>query len=272
MTGPAGEEEKDPAAGRYGRDLFTPTHPLEADRIDYGAQAYDPWTRSRLRALGVGPGWRCLDVGAGTGTVARWLLDEAHVDEVVALDQDTRHLAPLAGPRLHPRTADLRDPGLDPGTFDLVHARFVLMHLPERRHLLSRLANWLAPGGWLVVSDAVEVPNALDSSSAYRRTMDAMWQALNDTIGTDIASVPSYPRFLREEGLTDVAADLYCPPLTPGAAVTAFWLETWQRLRGALETTGRVDAETVDQALAYLSSPDLAELPPGMLTAWGRRR
>lgn len=77
---------------------------------------------------------------------------------------------------------------------------------PSDSKLVSRLAGWLNPGGWLVLGDAMEMPNPLDTSSAYRRTMDAMWQALRSTIGTDTSTVPAYPHFLREEGLQNVAA------------------------------------------------------------------
>ncbi|MFE2530929.1 class I SAM-dependent methyltransferase [Streptomyces sp. NPDC059371] len=260
------------SGGHYGQDLFEPEHPQEAERIDAAALVYDPVTTGRLRALGTGPGSRCLEVGAGTGTVVRWLLEEAGAAEVVALDRDTSGLEALAGPGVRLVTTDLRDENLDLGTFDLIHARFVLMHLPERRQLVSRLARWLNPGGWLVLGDAVEVPNPLDSSSAYRRTMDAMWQALRTTIGTDTSGITAYPHFLREEGLQNVAGELICPPLVADGPLARFWSETWNRMRPALEETGRVDSAVIDEAVDYLASPRLAELGPGMMIAWGQRR
>ncbi|MFI0960560.1 class I SAM-dependent methyltransferase [Streptomyces sp. NPDC021080] len=257
--------------GRYGEALFEPEHPQEAERIDAAALVYDPVTTGRLRALGSGRGGRCLEVGAGTGTVVRWLLEEADASEVVALDRDTSGLDTLASPRVRLVTADLRDESLDLGGFDLIHARFVLMHLPERRRIVSRLTQWLNPDGWLVIGDAVEVPNPLDTSSAYRRTMDAMWQALRSTIGTDTSDVPAYPHFLREEGLRNVAGELVCPPLVAGGPLARFWSETLDRMRPALEETGRVDSTDIEETLAYLASPRLAELGPGMMTAWGQR-
>ncbi|MEU3860051.1 class I SAM-dependent methyltransferase [Streptomyces sp. NPDC028722] len=261
----------DAGDGRYGEDLFAPERPGEAARIDAAALVYDPVTTRRLRALGAGPGSRCLDVGAGTGTVARWLLEEARVDEVVALDRDTGQLDVAANPRLRVVTGDLTDESLRLGGFDLIHARFVLMHLPQRRGLVTRLVRWLAPGGRLLLGDALEVPNALDTSSAYRRTMDALWLALRSTIGTDTSAVPAYPHFLREEGLQHVAAELFVPPLVAGGPLARFWSETWSRMRPALEETGLVDAAVIDEALAYLASPRLAELGPGMVMAWGQR-
>lgn len=272
MTGsPSDDGPTADRQGRYGETLFAPDHPQEAERIDTAALAYDPVTTHRLRALDPGPDSRCLEVGAGTGTVARWLLDEARVGEVVALDRDTSALDRLAHPRMTVVTADLTDENLRLGRFDLIHARFVLMHLPERRRILTRLANRLNPGGWLVLGDAVELPDSLDISSAYRRVMDAMWQSLRPTIGTDITSVPAYPHFMREESLRNVAAELYCPPLVAGGPLARFWSETWTRMRTTLEESGLVDAEAVDEALAYLASPELAELAPGMLMAWGQR-
>ncbi|WP_225644374.1 class I SAM-dependent methyltransferase, partial [Streptomyces werraensis] len=214
-SGP-GDDAPGAGGGRYGRELFPTGDPHESERIDAAALVYDPVTTRRLSELGAGPGMRCLEVGAGTGTVARWLLEEAGVAEVVALDRDTHALTAWELPGLRVLTADVTDEDLDPGRFDLVHARFVLMHLPARRRLVHRLAGLLRPGGVLVLGDAVDLPDTLDRSSAYRRTMDAMWAALWATIGTDITEVPAYPRYLREEGLRDIGAEVVCPPLVPG--------------------------------------------------------
>ena len=39
------------------------------------------------------------------------------------------------------------------GRFDLVHARLLLEHLPERDAVLAGFVHALAPGGWVVVED-----------------------------------------------------------------------------------------------------------------------
>jgi 2-polyprenyl-3-methyl-5-hydroxy-6-metoxy-1,4-benzoquinol methylase len=88
-------------------------------------------------------------VGAGTGTISRWLAEEAGVDEVLAIDRDPRFVDARRGSRLRTMTADLTDPTLAPGRFDLVHCRFVLMHLRQHADVLARLADWVAPEvGW----------------------------------------------------------------------------------------------------------------------------
>jgi ubiquinone/menaquinone biosynthesis C-methylase UbiE len=42
-------------------------------RLELLAACHDDASQRRAAALGVGPGWHCLDAGAGQGSVARWL-------------------------------------------------------------------------------------------------------------------------------------------------------------------------------------------------------
>jgi SAM-dependent methyltransferase len=56
-------------------------------------QCYDPGTIRQLRALGVMPGWRCLELGAGGGSITQFLCREVGPDgRVTAVDIDTRFL------------------------------------------------------------------------------------------------------------------------------------------------------------------------------------
>lgn len=273
MTGPGlpPDGAGSPDAGRYGERVFRPDEGGEGDRIDLGALTYDETTMARLRLLGAGPGWTCLEVGAGTGTVARKLLDEAGVAEVVAVDRDVRFLAAHPVPGLTVRQADITSDDFPPGHFQLVHARFVLMHLPSPQRMVARLGGLLAPGGALVISDAVDLTTGSAPVTPYTRAMRAMWQGLRDTIGTDVSGVPRHPELLRAAGLESVAAEIHVPPLEPGSAISAFWAETWERAREAMVGTGLVDDAQIDEAVAYLDSPRCTGLSPGMLTAWGRK-
>ncbi|WP_406210038.1 methyltransferase domain-containing protein [Kitasatospora sp. NBC_01560] len=256
--------------GVYGASLFEPWKPGEGERIDLGSLAYDHVTRARLRALGAGPGVRCCDVGAGTGTVARWLATAAGAADVLAVDRDVRFVEPFAGGALRTLTADVSSPGFDPGRFDLVHARFVLMHLPERRRVLARLRDLLLPGGHLVLGDAVDLTTAAPPDTSYRLAMRAMWRALRTSIGTDVGWTPDTPRLLRELGLRDVGAEVFVPALVAGAPITAFWLDTWDRTRAAMLATGIIDAERLAEARESLAAGTVADLSPGLITTWGR--
>ena len=69
---------------------------------------FDAGTIAELEARGVGGGWRCLEVGAGGGSIALWLADRvAPEGAVLATDLDTTVLAGLSRPELEVRVHDL---------------------------------------------------------------------------------------------------------------------------------------------------------------------
>src|SRR5262245_47219920 len=113
----------------------------------------DPGTIRLLEVLGVGDGWRCLDVGAGGGSIAAWLCRRVGVaGHVLATDLDTRFLEAIDAPSLEVRRHDVTTDALPDRAFDLVHARAVLEHLPRsaRERALDRMVAALKPGGWLL--------------------------------------------------------------------------------------------------------------------------
>jgi SAM-dependent methyltransferase len=146
-----------------------PAWHAERERLDSLTSLYDARTLGLCEGLGLAAGWHCLDAGAGTGSLAAALAGRVGpTGSVTALDFDTRFLAPLESERLIVVESDLADGGLPVGRFDLVHARLVLEHLPERDRVLAALADAVRPGGWLLIEDfdwstamVVDPPNAL---------------------------------------------------------------------------------------------------------------
>ena len=120
----------------------------------------DPSTFRRLEGIGVAPGWRCLDVGAGGGTVCEWLCRRVGpTGRVTAMDLDTRFLRALDYANLDVREENVVEADFPSGTFDLVHTRWTLLHIPERERVLQKFADCLAPGGTLFLEepDAISV-------------------------------------------------------------------------------------------------------------------
>ena len=120
------------------------------------AELLDEHTRRRVEELIELPGKRCLEVAAGAGSVAHWLADRAGPDgHVVATDLKPQHLSEARG--LTVRQHDITS-GEPLGTFDLVHARLLLNHLPRREVALRHLAGALKPGGVLLTEDFWPTP------------------------------------------------------------------------------------------------------------------
>ena len=68
----------------------------ERDRLASIERMLDPITVHRLESIGIKDGWRCLEVGAGGGSIAEWLCDKVGPHgSVVATDLQTKFLEAL---------------------------------------------------------------------------------------------------------------------------------------------------------------------------------
>lgn len=150
-------------SGEPGSYVFDPGWDRETDRLLTNEAIWDPGTLERFERLGVGPGWSCLEVGAGAGGAARWLAESVGTGHpgggrVLAADLEIGRLAGLAERGVEVRRYDLRSEALPAGEFDLVHARMLVQHLPDRAAAVARLTAALRPGGWLFLEDTDSLP------------------------------------------------------------------------------------------------------------------
>ena len=107
----------------------------------------------------------------------------------------SRALAAAAGGAIEVRRHDVvRDPPPhDRGPFDLIHARLVLVHLPDRERALRAMIDVLRPGGWLLVEDAdpalqpASVIDAVDEEAALANRLRNGFRTLLGERGVDLA-------------------------------------------------------------------------------------
>lgn len=245
---------------------------------------YDPATTRALAATGVGPGWRCWEVGGGGGSIAAWLAQRVGpAGRVLVTDLDPRFLAALPALQRPQVTVRCHDVGREPppaGAFDLIHARLVLIHVPTREAALGRLVGALKPGGWLVVEDfdpAFVAPEerafpatSREDAALYARVFGALARVLAAKgVGSGWGR-GLYRRF-REYGLVEVGLEGALGARPGGSAGAKVDQANLTQLRAALLVTGIVTAEDLDRMIALLDDPDFAYAGPVMFTAWGRK-
>lgn len=257
---------------RYATGILSHDRPTEGRRLELLERDRDPHTIAALDALHPAESWRCLEAGAGHGSIARWLCARCPRGAVVALDSSTRYLSAEWAPNLEIRRQDLVTDGLGGELFDLVHARWLLANLPEREHVLERLAAAVAPGGWLVVED----PDIamLDSSPhpLFRRLVLAQERLLGDSHGEDMRwARRRLPAALHELGLVDVRMTVSMTYVGDGSAG-----DQWARLSNAqwredFVGGGLLTAEDFDAALAQFDDPAFVDIMRLTVTAAGRR-
>jgi SAM-dependent methyltransferase len=113
-----------------------------------------------LERLGIGPGWRAVDVGAGQGDVSVALAEVVGREgRVYAVDsdplaRDEAAAAAAAYSQVLAITQGAEDLWL-PEPVDLAFCRFLLLHVHDPAAVLSRMAACVRPGGWVVTQEPI---------------------------------------------------------------------------------------------------------------------
>jgi SAM-dependent methyltransferase len=239
------------------------------------AQIFDPGTMRHINGLGIGRGWRCLEIGAGAGTIANWLADKVGLDgHVVATDIDTRFLEQLGRSNLEIRRHNIVSDPLPSCAFDLVHLRLVLLHLPERRKVLERLLATLKPGGWILAEefDALSLgadPNRHPSESSVQ-TFALMHKVMVDS-GIDLRFGRSLAAVLKANGFTDVISEGQIYMWRGGSRGAEMYQANIRQLRDSIEGTGLITANEIERDLATLCRDEVMFPSPIMWSARARR-
>jgi SAM-dependent methyltransferase len=251
---------------------------IQRERLRTLETLFDPGTIRLLEARGVARGWRCLEVGAGGGSIAAWLCDRVAPDgTVVATDLDTTVLNELSRANLEIRVHDVLEHDLPAGEFDLVHLRLVLAWLQDPHMALQRLIAALKPGGWLVAEEMDFASAAPDprmgaqASATFERVIDAHNQVLAARHSFD----PLYGRRvtgdLADAGLTDGGCEGRVSMWRGGEPGGRIWQLTIAQLREPMIEAGLIEAADVDAALALFADPRMSAMSPVLMAAWGRR-
>ena len=147
-----------------------------------------------LLRLGIGPGWRCVDVGAGTGDVAIELGNIVGRDgRIYAVDvdpaaRDAVAEAAAAYAQVIALTQAVEDLTL-PEEVDLAYCRFLLLHVHDPSTALAAMARSVRPGGWVLAQEPVTYAGRIDGETL------SMPSARHPDVGSLL------PRLVRDLGL-----------------------------------------------------------------------
>jgi SAM-dependent methyltransferase len=240
-------------------------------RLDLLEQCYDGGTTRRLRALGVAPGWRCLEVGAGGGSIARFLCREVGPQgRVTAIDIDTCFVDEIDAPNLDVLRLDVTTDELPQDAFDLVHCRALLMHLPARQRVLDALVAALRPGGWLLVEEGDHYPISALGSGLHPEVMEMVLVDGLTGAGVNWAFARHLPALLHQNGISDIGAESEVAIFEGGSPMAKLIRLTVLQAR-ASGLTGEATDEQMDAWNALVDEPGRWFHGFALMAAWGRR-
>jgi len=256
---------------------FDNARAVQRERLRALEAALDAGTIRHLEACGVEPGWRCLEVGAGGGSIADWMCDRVGSEgHVVATDLDITVLQDRSRTNLDVRVHDVLADELPPAHFDLVHMRLLLAWLRRPEAALERVLAALKPGARLLVEemDFASVVTAASPDAAARSAferivrshLEVLWEGsrFDARFGRRVAGV------LERAGLDDIGCEGRASMWSGGTAGMRVWQLTFAQLRDAMIAAG-TPADDVDRAIELCDDPRMSCVSPLVMAAWGRK-
>jgi SAM-dependent methyltransferase len=254
----------------------------EQRRLAAAELMFDPGTFRHLDTIGITAGMRCLELGGGGGSVARWMAQRVGTPgSVLVTDLDVSGLVGCDRPNIEARVHNICTDPLDNGHFDIIHARLLLEHLPPRLTVLDKLVSALRSGGWLLVEDfdfsgIMYLPEErwLCEPEAIRAPLRATVAgsvAIGATSGWDAEFGRDLPLHFVNAGLDRLGSEV-CAPLIIGGSPQADFLTLSLRHLGPTYTdAGYLTQPDVDCLIDVLEKPGAMVAGYSMVSAWGRR-
>lgn len=217
----------------------------ELTRLQAIEREFDPASCRRLYATGLTTGWRCLEVGPGAGSLMQWMGERVGpAGLVMALDLSTKFLTAQRPAHIEVQQGDIRTAAFLPGSFDLVHARYVLIHLPDYEIALSRMLAALKPGGWIVLEEPdFSAARGIVGTAAQLAAMQHINQAIHrmyESRGMDYALGFTLLPLLQARGLLDLSMENDAPVSAGGSGLAAIMAMSAEQLRDKYLATGIV--------------------------------
>lgn len=161
-------------------------------------------TKDFVNQLDLKPGQRILDVGCGIGGGDFYMAAEHGVFvhgidlsvNMVLIAIERAGKVP-GGASVSFEIADCTLANYPPRSFDVIYSRDTILHIQDKPALFKRFAEWLKPGGKVLISDYCQ--SAGKPSSSFAKYIEQR--------GYDLHSVAGYGEMIKDVGFVNVEAD-----------------------------------------------------------------
>jgi SAM-dependent methyltransferase len=159
-------------------------------------------------------------------------------------------------------------------SYDLVHARTLLVNMPDPAVAVAEMARLARPGGWVAVLEP-------DVGGSVCYPPDPAWDRLTQIFlsaqqvdGADTFIGRRLPELLRRAGLVDIGVEAKADIYPVGNSRRTVWADLVRSMRPKILAAGIAsegELDEVDQAVRkHLSDPGTLMLPHLLFLAWGR--
>ena len=260
------------------QDYLLADQPSELDRLRLQSLVWEPAGRQLLSKLDGGSGGRALDVGCGAlgwlRILGEWVGPSG---QVVGTDIDERLLGAARQfleaegiSNVELVVDDLFESKLEPESFDLVHARYVIAPLGRGREQVAAHRRLLRPGGLLVLEEWDLGSWHFNPPAPRAEGLIGLLSEIFAELGGEAGR--GLPELLREVGVEKPGIDAHLVALPPGHPYLRLPLQFSVALESRL--LERVDADELDslrrEAEGELAEPTRWGTTFTLIQSWGR--
>jgi SAM-dependent methyltransferase len=233
----------------------------ELERLRMIEQVFDPASQRRLLETGLQAGWRCLEVGPGAGSIMTWMGEVVGpTGQVVAVDLDPKFLSEEEQPNVTVVRADIRTAQLPQQLFDVVYARYVLIHLSDYEVALTTMLDSLKPGGCRVLEEpdfsASRGITGGEQELAPLRKVNQAIEQMFATRGMDYALGLRFPALMQRRGLQHLTVENDAPLCAGGFGMATVMKMSTEQLREKYLATGVVGQSDLERYCRFVDDPN----------------
>jgi SAM-dependent methyltransferase len=257
--------------------------PAESARLQRQAAELRPEAEALLARIGLKPGDAAADLGCGPQGILDLLSAAVSPGgRVVGLDAHPAHVAMAADHARRHGLADVeviegdaRHTGLPGGSFDLVHARTLLVTVPEPAGVLVEMARLARPGGW-VASLEPDCQHSLcyPPLPAWDRLYEIFLASFGRS-GANPFIGRRLPRLYRQAGLVDVQVVVQAGAYPAGHSRRSLIADLVRSLHPVIierGLAGEDELAALDRGVReHLADPGTLMMPHLMVATWGRK-
>jgi SAM-dependent methyltransferase len=259
------------------------TNPAERARLQGQADDLAAHTLTLLDHAELPVGGRALELGCGpAGSIALLAERVGPSGSVTAIDIDPTHVS-LARQFVADRglsnvevlQGDARATGLPSGSFDLVHARLVLVNIPWPEQVLAEMVRLVKAGGWVITDEADGGARVCYPPHEAWDHLAAIFHAAYRSDGADLMIGRKLNSLLRGAGLVDVGADARADIYPAGHPRRTILPDLVRSMHEKVVELGIVtddDLARLDREVRHhLADPETVAVSCLYFLAWGRK-
>jgi SAM-dependent methyltransferase len=280
MSGPVSPENPPPLKAPV---YALGSSPAERDRLRRQSEELRAHSAALLDRVGVERGWNTVDLGCGPSGIIDLLAERVGPEgHVTGLDVNPANVALARAFADEHRLAnadiaegDARHTGLPPSSFDLAHARTLLINIPDPAAVVAEMVRLVRPGGWVAALE----PDGGGSlchppHPAWDRLSEIFWSA-NQSDGADLRIGRRLPELFRQAGLIDIGVEAKADIYPAGHSRRTVRPDLVRSMRPKILERGIAserELDELDQAVReHLDDPHTLVLPHLLFLAWARK-